>query len=111
MQQVPDDKLIALAADLAVRGQSVVNPGFEMELNRRLKDAVEKLTAETIASRESSAQLIRQLDASISGLTAETAKAARASDRAARRLVLLTVVLVVLTGVLVYLTALLAARR
>lgn len=81
-----------------------------MEMQRRLKDAVENLTAEEIRSRESSERLSGQLDASIVGLTAATIRAARSSDRAARRLVWLTVVLVLLTAALVALTVVLAVR-
>jgi hypothetical protein len=103
VSQVPDEHLVGTTA---LGG----GPQYDIEMQRRLKDAVEALTAETVRSRESSEKLTGQLDASIAGLTAETVRAAQASDRAARRLVWLTVVLVVLTAVLVALTVVLAVR-
>jgi len=80
-------------------------------MQRRLKDSVETLTVETITFRESSEQLTGQLDVSIASLTAETIKAGKASDRAARRLVVLTVVPVIMTAALVDLTVVLAIRK
>jgi hypothetical protein len=68
---------------------------------RELGGSVIQLTEETVRSRRSSERLISQLDSSVRGLTAETVEAARASDRAARWLIVLTVVLVLLTGALV----------
>jgi hypothetical protein len=100
-----DDEVVARA------GQYGQAAHYAVVMQRRLKDTTERLTAETIKSRESSERLTSQLDASIASLTAETVKAARASDRAARRLVWLTVVLVVFTAALVALTVVLAVRN
>jgi hypothetical protein len=61
------------------------NPGYSMEMNKRLKDSVDALTAETIATQES-------------------------SDRSGRRIIWLTLVLVALTVALVALTVVLAVK-
>ena len=62
--------------ELIARAPGFPGPGYQMEMERRLKDAITDLTRETVAARKS-------------------------SDRAANRLVWLTVVLVVLTAALV----------
>ena len=72
--------------ELIARVPGFPGPGYQMEVRRRLKDAITDLTRETVA-------------------------AGKSSDRAAHRLVWLTVVLVVLTAVLVALTVVLAVRR
>lgn len=71
--------------ELIARAPGFPGPGYQMEMERRLKDAITDLTRETVAARKS-------------------------SDRTARRLVWLTVVLVVLTAALVALTVVLAVR-
>lgn len=76
--QLSDEELIA-------RAPGFPGPGYQMEMERRLKDAIKDLTIQTVAAR-------------------------RSADRAASRLVWLTVVLVVLTGALVALTVVLAMR-
>lgn len=76
--QLSDEELIA-------RAPGFPGPGYQMEMERRLKDAITDLTTQTVAAR-------------------------RSADRAASRLVWLTVVLVVLTGALVALTVVLAMR-
>jgi hypothetical protein len=80
LKQLSDDEVMGRAASY---GQA---PLYAVVMQRRLKDATERLTAETIRARES-------------------------SDRAARRLVWLTVVLVVFTAALVALTVVLAVRK
>lgn len=72
-------------AELIATAPGIPNETHQMEMSRRLKVAITDLTAETIASRKS-------------------------SERAAARLVWLTVVVVVLTAVLVALTVVLATR-
>jgi hypothetical protein len=90
---------------------------YAIEMQRRLKDSVEALTAETIESRESAERLTGQLDASIGTLTAELITFRTSSDAAAgklerltRWLIGFTIVLVVLTLAVVVLTAVLAAK-
>jgi len=73
-------------AELIATSPSIQNVTHQMEMDRRLKVAIVDLTTETIAARQS-------------------------SDKAARRLAWLTIVLVVLTAALVGLTVVLAARR
>jgi hypothetical protein len=107
IMRVPDEALLAATIDA---GAIQPSNHFAMEMQWRLKDAVQNLTAEEIRSRESSERLTGQLDASIASLTAETVAARESSDRTARRLVWLTVVLVVLTTALVTLTVVLAVR-
>jgi hypothetical protein len=73
---------------------------YQAELQSRLKVAIEALTAETVASRESSERLTGELGASIKALTAEIVAFRQSSESADRRLSRLTVVLIVLTVVL-----------
>jgi hypothetical protein len=87
--------------DLIASAPGYPGPHHEMEMQRRLKYAVEALTAETIASRQSSERLTARLDASIASLTQETVRARESSERVGRRLIWLTVVLVLLTAALV----------
>lgn len=72
-------------AELIATAPGIPNESHQMEMNRRLKAAITDLTAETIASRKS-------------------------SERAARRIVWLTVVVVLLTAALVALTVVLAVK-
>jgi hypothetical protein len=55
-------------------------------------------------------EIDRRLKVAVEGLTAETVRAAAASDRTSQKLVVLTVVLVVMTAALVALTVVLAVR-
>ena len=71
--------------ELIVPGARFPGTGYQIEVERRLKDAITDLSRETVAARKS-------------------------SDRTASRLVWLTVVLVVLTAALVALTVVLAVR-
>jgi hypothetical protein len=70
-------------AELIATSPGLGNETHQMELSRRLKAAIQDLTAETVAARES-------------------------SDRASARIAWLNVVLVVLTAALVALTVVLA---
>ena len=72
-------------ADLIATMPGLLDETHPMEMQRRLKVAVERLTAEVITSRES-------------------------ADGLARRVVWLTAILVVLTAALVALTVVLAVR-
>jgi hypothetical protein len=56
-------------------------------------------------------ELDRRLKVAITDLTTETIDARKASDRTARRLMWLTIVLVILTAVLVALTVVLAIKN
>jgi len=67
-------------AELIAKDPGIPNVSHQMELDRRLKVAITDLTTETIDAR-------------------------KASDRTARRLMWLTIVLVILTAVLVALTS------
>jgi hypothetical protein len=78
LAQLGDAELIATAPGLA-------NETHQMEMSRRLKVAIQELTGETVAARES-------------------------SDRASARIAWLNVFLVVLTAALVALTVVLAVR-
>jgi hypothetical protein len=97
-------------ADLIASAPGFPGPHHEMEMNRRLKDAVEKLTGEITAFRESSERLTGLLDASVASLTAETIAARESSERAGRR-VWLNVLLVAMTAALVALTVVLALKK
>jgi hypothetical protein len=106
--QLSDAELMAAAPGFTAA------PNHQMEMQRRLRVAVEALTAETIKSRESSERLGRQLDASIASLTGEIVTFRESSDAAARKvatltnwLIAFTAGLLVLTGVLVALTVVL----
>ena len=72
-------------AELIAAAPGIPSQTHQMEMSRRLKAAIMDLTVETIASRKS-------------------------SERAARRLVWLTVFVMLLTAVLVALTVVLAVR-
>jgi hypothetical protein len=72
--------------ELIAKAPGFPGPGYQMEMERRLKDAITELTTQTVAARKS-------------------------ADRTANRLVWLTIVLVVLTAALVALTVVLAVRR
>jgi hypothetical protein len=72
-------------AELIATAPGIRTDTHELELSRRLKSAIEELTAETIAARES-------------------------SDRASARIAWLNVLLVLLTAALVALTVVLALR-
>jgi hypothetical protein len=98
-------------ADLIATAPGFPGPHHEMEMNRRLKDAVEKLTGEITVFRESSERLTGQLDASVASLTAETIATRESSERAGRRVFWLNVVLVVMTAALVALTVVLALKK
>ena len=87
-----DDEVSSLSLlsdkDLIVKSAartSMSHPDHEMEMQRRLKDAVELLTGEIITSRKS-------------------------ADKLAGRVVFLNVLLVIMTAVLVALTIVLAVR-
>ena len=108
--RVPDEQLVGISA-------LPDSPRHEIEMQRRLKDSVQALTAETINSRKSAEQLTGQLDHSIGTLTAELVSFRASSDAAAGKLERLTkwligftVVLVVLTLAVVVLTAVLAVK-
>jgi hypothetical protein len=73
-------------AELIATSPSIQNVTHQMEMDRRLKVAIVDLTTETIAARKS-------------------------SDRAAARLLWLTVILVVLTTALVALTVVLSLKK
>ena len=110
IKKFPDELLVGIAA-------LPNSPRHEIEMQRRLKDSVEALTAETIKSRESAERLTSQLDTSIGTLTAELVTFRTSSDAAAgklerltRWLIGFTIVLVVLTLAVVALTGLLAAN-
>jgi hypothetical protein len=72
-------------AELIATAPGIRTDRHELELSRRLKSAIEELTAETIAARAS-------------------------SDRASARIAWLNVLLVVLTAALLALTVVLAVR-
>lgn len=80
-------------------------------MQRRRKNATERLAVETVKSRESSEKLICNLAASIATLTVENVRACQGAGRAGRRLMWLTVVLVVFAVASVALTVVLAVRR
>lgn len=98
---LPDDKLTEVVALLGANGLGAMTPAIEMVVQRRLRDAVEALTTETVKARESSERLTGQLDSSIVSLTTETVKARKSSERVGHWLIVLTVALVLLTGALV----------
>jgi hypothetical protein len=93
LQQLPDIELIALAVRQSVTAPHLDNPGFEMEMNRRLKDAIEKLTGEIVTFRESAIASAEKADVTAGKLTTLT-----------RWLIGFTAVLVILTVVIVILT-------
>lgn len=97
LQHLPDEVLISIAA-------LPDSPRQEIEMQRRLKDSVEALTAETIASRESAERLTGELNTKIGDLTGELITFRTSSDEAARKLARLTTWLIVFTIVLVILT-------
>jgi len=97
-------------AELMATAPGFPGPRHEMEMQRRLKDAVEMLTDEIVTSRESSERQSGQLDDSLSRLAAEVITSRESSDRLAKRVVFATYVLVALTLVLVALTIVLAAK-
>jgi hypothetical protein len=72
-------------AELIATNPGRANPTHEMELTRRLREAISDLTAETIEAR-------------------------RSADRQSGRLVGVTVAIAVMTGVLLALTVVLAVR-
>jgi hypothetical protein len=72
-------------AELIATAPGIPSETHQMELSRRLKAAIQELTGETIAARES-------------------------SDRASARIAWLNVILVILTAALVALTIVLAIR-
>jgi hypothetical protein len=121
-QQAEEIRQLSRMSDEELIAQTPGNTSFsrplpQMEMSRRLKDAVEALTAETIKSRESSERLIGQLDTSIASLTDEIVAFRESSDNAAMKLARLThwligftAALVFLTVVLVVLTAVLSAN-
>lgn len=75
-----------------------------------LGDAELIATDHSIPSISNQLELTRRLKAAIEDLTAETAAARMSSDRAAARVAWLNVILVVLTAALVALTIVLAVR-
>jgi hypothetical protein len=106
LTDVSDEELITTAG--------TPDPLHEMEMQRRLKSAVFDLTKEVVASRESSERMTGKLDASIVDLTREIItfrtsadEAAKKSDRAAGKLILLTWVIAGLTLIVAVLTVVL----
>jgi hypothetical protein len=80
------NKLASLSdAELIATNPAIPSESHQMEMARRLKEAIRELTGETVAARKS-------------------------ADRASARIVWGTVVLVLLTGALVALTVVLAVR-
>lgn len=106
--QVSRERMSDRVLIIAATGEAAVR--HQMEMQRRLKDAVENLTVETVTSRESSERLTGQLDASIGSLTAETVKSRESAERLTRWLIGFTAGLLILTAVLVALTVILARR-
>jgi hypothetical protein len=96
LAQLSDAQLIA-----AVTPVGISHP---MEMDRRLRDAVENLTAETIKSREASKALGARLNDSFTSLTREIVTFRKSSDAAAGKLAVLTWVIIGLTAALVVLT-------
>ena len=98
---------LAEASDAALVGYSARdnNPVLAIEMQRRLKDATERLTDETTESRESAERLGNELDASIASLTGELVAFRTSSDEAAGKLAFLTWVVIALTVVVAGLTA------
>lgn len=93
VQQLSDLDLIAVAVRQSITSSALSNPGYEMEMNRRLKDAVEKLTGEIVAFRESAIAAAEKSDVAAGKLTTLT-----------RWLIIFTAALVILTVVIVVLT-------
>lgn len=77
---------------------------YPMEMDRRLKDAIEELTAETVSSRRSSEKIGTKLADSIAHLTVEIVTFRESSDAAAQKLTTLTNWLIGFTAALVLLT-------
>jgi hypothetical protein len=94
-----DDALIALAGRRSIRAGHYGITAFEMEMQRRLKDAVEALTGELVTSREAADKAARQADEAAGKLT-----------RLTGWLIGFTVAVVFLTVVLVFLTVRLLAK-
>lgn len=69
---------------------SLSRPRPQMEMQRRLKDATERLAAETVKARESSEQLSAELHALVAGLTSEIVTFRKSSDEASASLTRLT---------------------
>jgi hypothetical protein len=106
LEDVSDTELITTT--------SAPDPLHEMEMQRRLKSAVFDLKEEVVASRESSETMTSKLNASIADLTSEITtfrtsadEAAKKSDKAAGKLVLLTWVIIGLTVIVAGLTVVL----
>jgi hypothetical protein len=89
LRELPDDELIA---QIGPRN-SFTFPHGEMELQRRLKDAIEMLTGELVAFREAADRAAEKSE-----------KADGRLERLTRWLIGLTVVLIALTGAIVALT-------
>jgi len=102
--QVPDEHLIGDARAASRAGQQRFEYGLEMQ--RRLKVATEKLTAELVMFRESAEAAAERSEAAARRSEASAAKL----ERLTRWLIGFTVVLVVLTLAVLTLTAVLAAK-
>ena len=98
--QVPDEHLIGDARAASRAGQQRFEYGLEMQ--RRLKVATEKLTAELVMFRESAEAAAERSEAA--------ARRSEASAAKLERLIGFTVILVVLTLAVLALTAVLAAK-
>jgi hypothetical protein len=90
---------------------------YAREMNRRLTEAISKLTVETVTSRESSERRTAELNASVAGLTerivtfqGSTEASAARLERLTRWLIGFTVALVVLTLAVVALSVVIAAN-
>lgn len=101
--------------DLIASAPGFPGPHHEMEMQRRLRNSVERLTAELVTSRAAAAEDARhqaeisaQLKASIEALAAEVVTSRKSADRLALRVVRASWVLVALTVALVALTVVLA---
>jgi hypothetical protein len=114
-------ELQAMPVEHLVGGLAAVEPdprdAYARELNRRLTEAISKLTAETVTSRESSERRTAELNASLTGLTAKivtfqgsTEASAARLERLTRWLIGFTVTLVLLTLAVVALSAVIAAN-
>jgi hypothetical protein len=89
LRELPDDELITRIGPQ----NSFTPPHGEMELQRRLKDAIETLTGELVAFREASDRAADKSE-----------RADERLERLTRWLIGLTVVLIALTGAIVALT-------
>lgn len=105
MAQLPDKRLITLA-ELDSRNGKQSRFEYGLEMQRRLKVATEKLTAELVMFRDSAEVAAERSEAAALRSEASAAKL----ERLTRWLIGFTVALVVLTVAVLALTAVLAAR-